>query len=133
MFHENPLLINQKTAERLGIAEGDKVEIESKSVKVSVRVHLTQSVHPEVVAIGRDLGHWAWGHVAKGKKFKSPDTDTSLVWWGNGKSFHVSWLIEKEKDRVSGGLSSIPTIVKVTLLNSPLKLRGDEGGLKKSV
>ena len=113
MFHENPLWINQKTAERLGIAEGDKVEIESKGLKVSVRVHLTQSVHPEVVAIGRDLGHWAWGHVAKGKKFKSPDTDTSLIWWGNGKSFHVSWLIQEEKDRVSGGLSSIPTVVKI--------------------
>jgi len=113
MFHENPLWINQKTAEKLGIAEGDKVEIESKGVKVRVRVHLTQSVHPEVVAIGRDLGHWAWGNVAKGKKFKSPDTDTSLIWWGNGKSFHVSWLIEKEKDKVSGGITSIPTAVKI--------------------
>jgi len=113
MFHENPLWINQKTAERLGIAEGDKVEIESKGLKVSVRVHLTQSVHPEVVAIGRDLGHWAWGHVAKGKKFKSPDTDTCLIWWGNGKSYHVSWLIKKEKDKVSGGIGSIPTVVKM--------------------
>ncbi len=113
IFHDNPLWINQKTAERLGIAEGDKVEIESKGVKASVQVHLTQSVHPEVVAIGRDLGHWAWGHVAKGKKFKSPDTDTSFIWWGNGKSFHVSWLIEKEKDKVSGGMGGTGSVVKI--------------------
>ncbi len=113
MFHENPLWINQKTAERLGITEGDRVEVESNGTKVSVQVHLTQSIHPEVVAIGRGLGHWAWGHVVSGKKFKSADTDTSLLWWGNGKSFHVSWLIREEKDRVSGGWSRIPTIVKV--------------------
>lgn len=113
IFHQNPLWINQKTAEKLGIVEGDKVEIESKGVKVSVQVHLTQSVHPEVVAIGRDLGHWACGHAAKGKKFKSPDTDTSLIWWGNGKSFHVTWLIEKEKDKASGGIGGTGSVVKI--------------------
>jgi hypothetical protein len=51
--------------------------------------------------------------VAKGKKFKSSDTDTSLIWWGNGKSFHVNWLIQDEKDRVSGGLSIMNTVVKI--------------------
>jgi anaerobic selenocysteine-containing dehydrogenase len=113
MFHENPLWMNQKTAERLGIREGEKVELHSKGMKAIVQVHLTQSVHPEVVAIARDLGHWAYGHVAKGKKFKSPDADTSFIWWGNGKSFHVSWLIQEEKDRVSGGISGIGTVVKI--------------------
>jgi len=113
VFHENPLWMNEKTAEGLGMREGDKVEIESKGEKVNVQVHLTQSIHPEVAAIGRDLGHWAWGHVAKGKKFKSSDTDTSLIWWGNGKSFHVNWLIQDEKDRVSGGLSIMNTVVKI--------------------
>jgi anaerobic selenocysteine-containing dehydrogenase len=113
MFHENPLWMNQKTAERLGIREGEKVELHSKGMKAVVHVHLTQSVHPEAVAIARDLGHWAYGHVAKGKKFKSPDADTSFIWWGNGKSFHVSWLIQEEKDRVSGGISGIDTVVKI--------------------
>ncbi len=113
MFHENPLWMNQKTAERLGIREGEKVELHSNGMKAIVQVHLTQSVHPEVVAIARDLGHWAYGYVAKGKKFKSPDSDTSFIWWDNGKSFHVSWLIQEEKDRVSGGISGIDTVVKI--------------------
>ncbi len=113
IFHENPLWINQKTAERLGIKEGEKVEIHSKGMKATVSVHLTQSVHPEVVAIARDLGHWAYGQVAKGKKFKSPDEDTSLIWWNNGKSFHVNWLIQEEKDRVSGGISWMSSVVKI--------------------
>ncbi|MGA2316562.1 MAG: molybdopterin-dependent oxidoreductase [Thermodesulfobacteriota bacterium] len=113
IFHENPLWINEKTAGRLGIIEGEKVEIHSKGMKTTVCVHLSQSVHPEVVAIARDLGHWAYGHAARGKKFKSPDADTSLIWWDHGKSFHVNWLIQEEKDRVSGGLSGTGTVVKI--------------------
>jgi anaerobic selenocysteine-containing dehydrogenase len=113
IYHENPLWINEKTAKSLGLAEGEKVEIHSKGMKATVYVHLTQSVHPEVVAIGRDLGHWAYGHVAKGKKFKSQDPDTSLIWWDNGKSVHVNWLIQEERDRVSGGISAIGTVVKI--------------------
>jgi anaerobic selenocysteine-containing dehydrogenase len=113
VYHENPLWINQQTAKRLGIKEGEKVEISSKGMKAIVQVHLTQSVHPEVVAIARDLGHWAYGQVAKGKKFKSSDADTSLIWWNNGKSFHVNWLIQKEKDRVSGGISGMSSVVKI--------------------
>jgi len=78
-----------------------------------VQVHLTQSVHPEVVAIARGLGHWAFGQVTKGKKFKSQDADTFLIWWGNHKSFHVNWLIQEEKDRVSGGISWMSSVVKI--------------------
>jgi anaerobic selenocysteine-containing dehydrogenase len=113
IFHENPLWINEKTAQKLGLVEGDKVEIHSKGMKATVQVHLTQSVHPEVVAIARDLGHWAYGNVAKGKKSKTPDEDTSLIWWTNGKSYHVSWLIQKERDKVSGGTGRRVTLVKI--------------------
>jgi thiosulfate reductase/polysulfide reductase chain A len=113
IFHENPLWINGKTAERLGIKEGEKVEIHSKGMKATVQVHLTQSVHPEVVAIARGLGHWAYGQITKGKKFKSLDEDTSLIWWNNGKSYHVSWLIQEEKDKVSGGISWMSSVVKI--------------------
>ena len=113
IFHENPLWINEKTAQELGLKEGEKVEIHSKGMKATVSVHLTQSVHPEVVAIARDLGHWAYGQVAKGKKFKGPDEDTSLIWWNSGKSFHLNWLIQEEKDRVSGGTGWMATVVKI--------------------
>ena len=113
IFHENPLWMNEKTAVKLGIQEGDKIEIQSKGMKAMVEVRLTQSVHPEAVAIARDLGHWAYGHVAKGKRFKSPDVDTSLIWWNNDKSFHVNWLIQKEKDKLSGGMGWVVSVVKI--------------------
>jgi len=113
IFHENPLWMNEKTAGRLGIQEGDKIEIHSKGMKAMVQVHLTQSVHPEVIAIARDLGHWAYGHMAKGKRFKSPDADTSLIWWNNDKSFHVNWLIQEEKDKLSGGMGWVASVVKI--------------------
>jgi len=113
IFHENPLWINEKTAERFGIKEGDKVEIQSKGMKATVQVHLAQSVHPEVVAIARDLGHWAYGDVARGKKFNGSDPDTSLIWWDKGKSLHVNWLIQDERDKVSGGTGWMATVVKI--------------------
>jgi anaerobic selenocysteine-containing dehydrogenase len=113
IFHENPLLINEKTAQKLRLKEGEKVEIESKGMKAIVLVHLTQSVHPEVVAIARGLGHWAYGQMARGKKIKSADEDTSLVWWNNGKSLHVNWLIQGQRDKVSGGTGWIPSLVKI--------------------
>jgi anaerobic selenocysteine-containing dehydrogenase len=113
IFHENPLWINEKTAQELGLVKGDKVEIHSKGMKATVQVHLTQSVHPEVVAIARDLGHWAYGQVAKGKKFKSPDADTSIIWWDNGKSIHVNWLIQEERDKVSNGTGWMAAVVKI--------------------
>jgi thiosulfate reductase/polysulfide reductase chain A len=116
IFHENPLWINEKTAQRFGIANGEKVEISSERGKAVVIVRLTQAINPEVVAISKNLGHWAYGHIAKGKEFKSSDADTSLIWWGNSKSFHVSWLLSDEKDMVSGGKALMDTVVDIKKL-----------------
>ena len=116
IFHENPLWINKKTAERFGIASGEKVEISSRRGKAVVIVRVTQAIHPEVVAISRNLGHWAYGHIARGEKFKSSDADTSLIWWGNGKSFHVTWLLNDEKDMVSGGKGLMDNVVDIKKL-----------------
>lgn len=113
IFHENPLWINRKTAERLGIANGEKVEISSNGKKKTVVARLTDSVHPEVVSIARDLGHWEYGHVAKSERFKSPDADTSLIWWRDEKSFHVNWFVEEGKDLISGGRGWTGTIVTI--------------------
>jgi hypothetical protein len=65
------------------------------------------------VAIARDLGHWAYGNVAKGKKFKGSDTDTALIWWDKGRSLHVNWMIQEEKDRVSNGTGWMAAVVKI--------------------
>ena len=54
------------------------------------------------------MGRWQ-----KVRNLKAPIQDTSLIWWNNGKSFHVNWLIQEEKDRVSGGTGWRATVVKI--------------------
>ncbi len=102
IFHENPLWINEQTAGSLGLADGQKVNIHSRNGNAVVIVRLTQAVHPEVVSIATGLGHWACGRFAVGKKSKGPDPDTSLIWWTDEKSFHISRVLTGESDKVSG-------------------------------
>ncbi len=74
VFPENPVLINTRTAARLGLKENDVVKLVSASnpkgvwdlrngeeIEMRGRVHLTQGIHPEVVAVSWHFGHWAYG------------------------------------------------------------------------
>ncbi|MCL5075835.1 MAG: molybdopterin-dependent oxidoreductase [Chloroflexi bacterium] len=63
----NRLAINAKTAERLGIKDGDKVWVESPYGKDKAIARVTQGVHPEVVGWQHGFGHWGFGKVARGK------------------------------------------------------------------
>ena len=56
-------------AEKLGLASGDEVWIESKYGKVKAVVKLTEGMHPEVVGLQHGFGHWAQGSIAKGRGF----------------------------------------------------------------
>lgn len=67
MLGDNPLWINPRTAAKLGIAEGDLVYVESPTGRFKDSVHVTEGIHPEVVAFPRGFGHWALGKVAKGR------------------------------------------------------------------
>jgi anaerobic selenocysteine-containing dehydrogenase len=113
IFHENPLWINEVTAGKLGLADGQKVEIYSGNGNAVVTVRLTQAIHPEVLSIARDLGHWECGRFAMSKKSKSPDPDMSLIWWGDEKSFYISRVLTGESDRVSGGRGLMDTLVSI--------------------
>jgi anaerobic selenocysteine-containing dehydrogenase len=48
--------INKATAMKKGINEGDWVIIESRYGKIKLKVHLSECVHPEVVAVGAPAG-----------------------------------------------------------------------------
>jgi thiosulfate reductase/polysulfide reductase chain A len=63
----NPLLINRKTAEKLGLKDGDTVWVESPHSKDKAVAKVTEAIHPEVVGWQHGFGHWAMGQVAKGK------------------------------------------------------------------
>jgi thiosulfate reductase/polysulfide reductase chain A len=63
----NPLLINRKTAEKLGLKDGDTVWVESPHSRDKAVAKVTEAIHPEVVGWQHGFGHWAMGQVAKGK------------------------------------------------------------------
>ncbi|OFY64516.1 MAG: hypothetical protein A3H98_08360 [Bacteroidetes bacterium RIFCSPLOWO2_02_FULL_36_8] len=71
---ENPLQVNTKTGEKLGLSTGDIVWVESKYGKMKAKVQLTEAIHPEVVGSQHGFGHWAMGKEAKGRG----STDSNL-------------------------------------------------------
>ncbi|MCM8832346.1 MAG: molybdopterin-dependent oxidoreductase [Candidatus Omnitrophica bacterium] len=64
---ENPLMINNETAKKLGIRDGDTVWVESPYGRIKAKAKLTEGIHPEVVGLQHGFGHWAFGKIAKNK------------------------------------------------------------------
>jgi thiosulfate reductase/polysulfide reductase chain A len=64
---ENPLIIHPETAEKLGIADGDEVVVESPYGKTTAKAKVSRRMHPEVVGLQHGFGHWAGGRNAKGR------------------------------------------------------------------
>jgi molybdopterin-containing oxidoreductase family iron-sulfur binding subunit len=60
------LEIHPKTAERMGIAEGDVLEVASKSGAIKVQAYLFPGLEQSTVAIPIGNGHEAMGRYAKG-------------------------------------------------------------------
>ncbi|MFZ5826264.1 MAG: molybdopterin-dependent oxidoreductase, partial [Bacillota bacterium] len=65
--YDNPAELNPETAAKLGIADGDRIEVESPFGKLVTRAKVWPGVHPEVVSMPFGLGHKAYGKVAKDK------------------------------------------------------------------
>jgi thiosulfate reductase/polysulfide reductase chain A len=63
----NPLKMNTKTADKMGLKDGDKVWVVSKYGKIKATLKITQGIHPEVVGSQHGFGHWAFGKIAKGR------------------------------------------------------------------
>ncbi len=113
LAHENRAWINENTAKDLGLAEGDCIELDSSGRRAVAKVHITQGLHPGVLAISRGSGHWGYGHFAKGKPFKSTDPDSHLIWWErHGGGVHIEPLIPIRLDPMSRGQVWMGTMVK---------------------
>jgi anaerobic selenocysteine-containing dehydrogenase len=59
--HSYGVLINPKLAMRKGIKDGDMVWLESPVQKVKAVARVTQCIHPDVIGIAGNAGHWAQG------------------------------------------------------------------------
>ncbi|MFQ5879985.1 MAG: molybdopterin-dependent oxidoreductase [Dehalococcoidia bacterium] len=67
------LMMNTKTAQAKGIKDGDRVWVESADAGRSPgRVKLTEGIHPDVVGIAHNGGHWSKGMpIARDKGVQS--------------------------------------------------------------
>ncbi|HHT9126811.1 MAG TPA: molybdopterin-containing oxidoreductase family protein [Candidatus Brocadiia bacterium] len=114
VVHDNPLWMNAEVAHKLKLKEEDKVVVISKSGRLITRLRTSQGVHPNVVAMATNCGHWEFGRVARAKNFKTKNPETSLIWWekeGNGVNPAV--ITPPTVDPIGGGQGWMDTIVEV--------------------
>jgi len=114
IIHDNPIWINKIAAAEFHIETDDLVKVTSQLGSFVARAHLTQGIHPYVIAIADGLGHWKYGRVARAQKFKSRDPDTQLLWWGEDW-FRVNPnnAIPERSDPVGGGQAWMDTRVSI--------------------
>jgi len=115
ILHNNSLWMNPEAGRARGLRQGDWVKVSSRAGSLVVRVRLTHGIHPRAVALTEGLGHWGWGRIARAKKEKSSDIDTSLLWWEKeGNGVNPNEIILADFDLVSGGVAWNDTKVTVT-------------------
>ena len=121
MYHKNPAWMNPEKARALGIGDGDLVRITSPLGYIVTRAHVTEGIHPEVVAISTACGHAAYGRLAT-LKMRDPaaewasgdDPDiTDNVWWDD-RGVHPNPIIQLRVDPIGGSQGWFDTVVKVT-------------------
>jgi Anaerobic dehydrogenases, typically selenocysteine-containing len=113
--HTNPLWINPETAGARGIKDGDPVKVTSSKGSIMSKAQLREGINPGVVAIASGLGHEGYGNIARAKKVKSKDPDTSLLWWERkGNGVNPNAVISLMIDPAGGGQAWMDTIVTVT-------------------
>jgi anaerobic selenocysteine-containing dehydrogenase len=121
LYHKNPAWINPKTAVSRGIKDGDLIRVSSKLGYIVTRAHVTEGIHPDVVAISTACGHSAYGRLAQLKTQQQgaawaqggdPDIANN-VWW-NDKGVHPNPIIRLAVDPIGGSQGWFDTLVTVS-------------------
>lgn len=142
IVHDNPMWINTQTAKKLGIKNGDRVEITTfrprSGFKASqrgeivasmkVKAFVTEGVHPRVVSLSNSLGMNYGGRIPQaknGKRAKNPAYPPmddfarhGLIWWdkkagGTGNGFNPNHVIPINPSPIVGMQSWNDTICVV--------------------
>lgn len=115
IHHKNSALINSKTARSLKIKTGDQIIIESPVGEMKVTAHVSEGVHPEIIALANGCGHWEYGRIARSEKFESDDPDTKFIWWPKKgkKGIHPNWVIPLSADLIGKGQGWMDTKVRI--------------------
>jgi len=124
--HTNPLWVNPKDMELLGLADGGLARVTTRIGHFVVRVWQTEGIHPGVVGCSHHVGRWrkftdvggqkrassmveivregtTFGFRQKGGAgpYSSPDPDSERVWWNEvGVNQNLTFCVQP--DPVSG-------------------------------
>ncbi|MCL6091906.1 MAG: formate dehydrogenase, partial [Actinobacteria bacterium] len=125
LAHTNPLWLNPRDAQRLGVATGDLVRVDTAIGHFVLKAWVTEGIRPGVVACSHHMGRWrpkgetgarqAMAEVAlknEGHRwsmrrlgglhpFSSADPDTSRLWWTD-VGVHQNLTFPVHPDPVSG-------------------------------
>jgi anaerobic selenocysteine-containing dehydrogenase len=80
-----------------------------------IKAHVTEGIHPDVIAIAHNVGHWEYGRYASGKKVpfgRDDDPDLKLIWCKE-HGVHPNWIIPNAGDPISGAMRWMDTVVSV--------------------
>ena len=135
-MHSNPAWLHPETARRFHLAEGDWIEVTSyrptradvphddgsEVGRLKVPVHITEGVHPLVIAISHNNGVQQGGRVAAGRApaagieglGSSPDPDVeNNLWWSRETSIAQNSLLPIYPDPRSGQQAYHDTLVTI--------------------
>lgn len=101
--------IHPKTAARLGIEEGDIIEVTSRSGSIKTQAYLFPGIHPDVISIPVGYGHEAMGRYAK------------------GVGANVFAMLDPVYDRETGELAFNETNVKISKTGDRVIVVKEEG------
>ncbi|THB65377.1 MAG: formate dehydrogenase [Desulfovibrio sp.] len=101
-MYTNPLLINPKTAKKLGIQDGDKVTVSSRTGQVQVPAKVTEGIRPDCVGLhhgfGSSIGRVASTGEGVSDNLLIPDSGMTLDWQDMvGGESHVSTRVQVTK------------------------------------
>jgi len=94
-LYENPVMINSATAKNLGIHDGDKITIASRTGEIKAKAKLIEGIRPDCIGLHHGFGS-SIGRVAKTGEGVSdnvliPDSGLTLDWQDVvGGESHVS-------------------------------------------
>ncbi|RFC32428.1 MAG: prokaryotic molybdopterin-containing oxidoreductase family, iron-sulfur binding subunit [Candidatus Nitrotoga sp. SPKER] len=101
--------MHPKTAAKLGIVEGDIVEVASKSGSIKAQVYVFTGIHPDVISVPLGYGHEAMGRYAK------------------GVGVNAFKILDPVFDKETGELAMHETRVKVSKAGQRVIIVKDEG------
>lgn len=101
--------IHPKTAEKLGIVEGDILEVASASGSLKVQAYLFPGLHPDVIGVPLGQGHQSMGRYA------------------DGRGVNPFKILNPVFDQATGELALYATRVSVTRTGEHVRVIKDEG------